>query len=143
MIYGEVTYTGISGTNMDSGIMAAAEITGSSGDAPATGGQHQTITLTWTYPGGITNVSWAYALWTKSENAAYGTDADVRERCGLPAEAFNEITGELSDESRKQELENYLNDQTYFYLVRLLTPGMEGDYTEFSAHLGNCINVNM
>lgn len=146
-MYGEVyvEYTGIGGTNLDSGIMTA-DITGSSADA--SGSEQRTINITWSLPGGITNrknrgeyqgAEWGYLFGNRMDVQ----DEDVVARIQLENSniAFDSDYN-LMNPVYESEVESMINNWVYDYAGRALH-GQGSDWGDFRNYFGDGICVHI
>lgn len=150
-MYGEVyvPYTGIGGTNLDSGIMAAG-VTGSSDGSTVEGERPLGYNISWSLPGGITNGGggeggeWAYLLWRPSDNPNTVTTQDlILNLQKLYPSAEFDASGNLLTEEYAMQIRETINNMVWEYADRILgNAGLEGsDYSwdNFHKYFVSCI----
>lgn len=146
-----VPYTGIGGTNMNSGIMTLG-LGGSSLDIE--NATQRTFNVTWTLPGGIQNIKnsgayeggeWGYMLWTKDVNPNTVTDEDVVKDiiANVPGSSFDSEFN-LETEQHAASIESYINNLLYNYVNRALTVQGGSSWDAFYKYYSknNCIQTN-
>lgn len=136
-----VPYTGISGNNIENGIMTL-DLVGSTnpGEENQTG---TTVNVRWTYPGGIISKnSWGYLL-NASGNTTVCTDEDVRKWIigEKPSERANSIPPSceytIEDiETGNSNLLSDLNELMSRYMHDVL---LAGQYNEFREYYAGCV----
>lgn len=154
-MYGEVyaPYTGIGGINMDSEIMPM--VSGSTMPDVRPGGTGTGVNISWEYPGGISKqtpggIGWGYAVSRRVTDHIGNNDEDIKSwlmgtfpdpRTVYPTPVFTEDEVTNEDPRITEEINRLLKA----YLSELLTPGTDGDYTEFikDENYGKCVYVNM
>lgn len=158
MIYGETfaSYTQIGGTNMDSGIMAAAEVVGSS-PTKDEAGDTIAISLSWKLPGGITGFEhngagqWGYLLTAKSNGGQLVADTDVVNWLNTQGVTIDDMQN--IDPSQEEAIKTALNPKVADYARRVarlillqddkLTEDEKQEAVEFKQYFGNCYTVNI
>lgn len=124
-----VPYTGIGGSNMNSGIMLL-DLSGSSNPGVDSGQEGTDINVFWSYPGGITNQKmngdgfWAYAVQSQTVDPNYDTDKTIKDWLmgNITGTSYN-ITTHFTEEQIENEDPNIIpaiNELIYSYITRLL-----------------------
>lgn len=142
-----VPYTGIGGTNMDSGIMTM-DLVGSTNPGVVADEWGQSVNVTWSYPGGITGKSvdgqgfWGYAVVAQSAGGSYSYDSTItawlkHETTGTnyphPSHTFSDIDIANNDPRIRSEI----NELIYRY-VSVLLGHTDTHYDEFKKFFIGC-----
>lgn len=139
-----VPYTGIGGTNMDSGIMTM-DLTGSTNPGPENV-SGSTVNARWAYPGGIISkglsgkIAWGYALQpgvvcTDDDIKKWLTNQLVATRANvIPSHNFS--VEDLDDPLKENEIKDAITKMLEQYVHDVL---FNGDYNRFRDYYEGCV----
>lgn len=149
-----VPYTGIGGTNMDSGVMPM-DLTGSTEEPAGDASLSTTIGVRWSLPGGIVNGGiggngfWGYAIYSRLSNATYTYDSDVEDWLqGIYRDGYTPRRDVVKDGGpfSKEQIDagginviTAVNNMLKTYVNNLAQPGLDEDYNTFKNSFASCI----